>query len=229
MCMRPSLAHRRRPGCRAPARRRRHHPKLSPHELPAQSASQHASTDMQHCPSTVVDAVGTSLLASIAQSGGTLTDADLSALHFLYDSHLAKALQIIDQGGVQVLTAAGSGRKLHTVAGQSAETYVVHPGHYCSCQVRRGNRALQGEAAAVDAVERRQGGACKRRQWPPCRLSHAPPAIASSNHQAFFFDVVSKGEAVACKHQLAARLAEALGKARVSTVSDLALAHLLQQ
>lgn len=46
--------------------------------------------------------------------------------------------------------------------------------------------------------------------------------------QAFFFDVVSKTEAVACKHQLAARLADALGKTRVQTVSDAALAHLLQ-
>lgn len=47
--------------------------------------------------------------------------------------------------------------------------------------------------------------------------------------QAFFFDVVSKDEAVACKHQLAARLAAALGKAREQTVSDLHLAHLLQE
>ena len=41
--------------------------------------------------------------------------------------------------------------------------------------------------------------------------------------------MVSKGEAVACKHQLAARLAAALGKAREQTVSDLHLAHLLQE
>lgn len=53
-----------------------------------------------------------------------------------------------------------------------------------------------------------------------------PPGPAA---QAFFFDVVSKAEAVACKHQLAARLADALGRARQQTVSDLALAQLLQE
>lgn len=47
--------------------------------------------------------------------------------------------------------------------------------------------------------------------------------------QAFFFDVVSKTEAVACKHQLAVRLADALKKTRVQTVSDTQLAHLLQE
>lgn len=41
--------------------------------------------------------------------------------------------------------------------------------------------------------------------------------------------MVSKTEAVACKHQLAARLADALGKTRVQTVSDVTLAHLLQE
>lgn len=58
----------------------------------------------------------------------------------------------------------------------------------------------------------------------PC-FSHPLPSCT----QAFFFDVVSKGEAVACKHQLAARLAAALGKAREATVPDLTLAHLLQE
>lgn len=47
--------------------------------------------------------------------------------------------------------------------------------------------------------------------------------------QAFFFDVVSKAEAAACKHQLAVRLADALGKTRVQTVSDVALGHLLTE
>ena len=63
-----------------------------------------------------------------------------------------------------------------------------------------------------------------------------PPGADPFNHppthspllQAFFFDVVSKAEALACKHQLAVRLAEALGKARTSTLGDLALADLLQ-
>ena len=59
---------------------------------------------------------------------------------------------------------------------------------------------------------------------PPAHPSLPAPRPA----QAFFFDVVSKAEALACKHQLAVRLAEALGKARTSTLGDLALADLLQ-
>lgn len=47
--------------------------------------------------------------------------------------------------------------------------------------------------------------------------------------QAFFFDVISKAEAAACKHQLAVRLADALGKARVQTVGDIALGALLAE
>jgi predicted nucleic acid-binding Zn finger protein len=113
-------------------------------------------------------------------ASGTPTDEQLSSLHFIYGTNLAKALQIVDQGGVACYVGAGSGRRVYLVHGHAAEHYLVHPDHYCSCQ-------------------------------------------------AFFFDVVSKDEAVACKHQLAARLAAALGKAREQTVSDLHLAHLLQE
>ncbi|PSC73313.1 zinc finger SWIM domain-containing 7 [Micractinium conductrix] len=114
-----------------------------------------------------VELLGSELLASVA-AAGSATDEQLSALHFLFDTHVAKALQIVDQGGVWCFVGAGSGRRVFKVQGQSAEAYVVFPGHYCSCQ-------------------------------------------------AFFFDVVSKEDAVTCKHQLAARLADALGKARVQT------------
>lgn len=39
--------------------------------------------------------------------------------------------------------------------------------------------------------------------------------------------MVSKAEGTACKHQLAVRLADALGRVREQTVSDVALSHLL--
>ncbi|KAL4438696.1 hypothetical protein ABPG77_006300 [Micractinium sp. CCAP 211/92] len=126
-----------------------------------------------------VEALGEDILQAIAQAGAA-TDEQLSSLHFLFDSHLVKALQIVDQGGVWAFVGASSGRRVYQVHGQSADSYIVFPAHYCSCQ-------------------------------------------------AFFFDVVSKTEAVACKHQLAARLADALGRTRVQTVSDVALAHLLQE
>ena len=60
-------------------------------------------------------------------------------------------------------------------------------------------------------------------------FNHVSPTPLLFGWQAFFFDVVSKEDAVTCKHQLAARLADALGKARVQTVSDAALALLLQE
>ncbi|KAL6784269.1 hypothetical protein ACKKBG_A05490 [Auxenochlorella protothecoides x Auxenochlorella symbiontica] len=46
---------------------------------------------------------------------------------------------------------------------------------------------------------------------------------------AFQFDVLTKQDAVLCKHQLAARLACSLGTLRTSTVSDLVIADLLLQ
>ncbi|KAK2077134.1 hypothetical protein QBZ16_004768 [Prototheca wickerhamii] len=45
--------------------------------------------------------------------------------------------------------------------------------------------------------------------------------------QAFQFDVLSKQELLLCKHQLAAKLAKALGTLRCSLVDDLAIADLL--
>ena len=123
--------------------------------------------------------LGEEVLASIAAAGAA-SDEHLSALHFLFDKHLTKALQIVDQGGVFCFVGEPSGRRAWQVQGQASEAYAVHPGHYCSCQ-------------------------------------------------AFFFDVISKAEASCCKHQLAARLAQALGRVRVTPVTDLVLAELLQQ
>jgi predicted nucleic acid-binding Zn finger protein len=47
--------------------------------------------------------------------------------------------------------------------------------------------------------------------------------------QGFFFDVLNKQEASCCKHQLATRIAQALGKVRENTVNDLVIAELLQE
>ncbi len=82
-----------------------------------------------------VEALGEDILQAIAQAGAA-TDEQLSSLHFLFDSHLVKALQIVDQGGVWAFVGASSGRRVYQVHGQSADSYIVFPAHYCSCQVR---------------------------------------------------------------------------------------------
>ncbi|KAL6752684.1 hypothetical protein V8C86DRAFT_2749718 [Haematococcus lacustris] len=45
--------------------------------------------------------------------------------------------------------------------------------------------------------------------------------------QAFFYEVVNKGEAVCCKHQLAARVSWSLQRCPVLVVSDVQLAQFL--
>jgi predicted nucleic acid-binding Zn finger protein len=46
--------------------------------------------------------------------------------------------------------------------------------------------------------------------------------------RAFQWDVISRGDQLICKHQLAARLAEAMGLHASSVVTDLLLAQLLE-
>lgn len=98
-----------------------------------------------------VEAVGAQLLSAVRTSG-TPTDEQLSSLHFIYGTNLVKALQIVDQGGVACYVGAGSGRRVYLVHGHAAEHYLVHPDHYCSCQVRR------QAARALSAAARGRGG-----------------------------------------------------------------------
>lgn len=98
-----------------------------------------------------IEALGADILHAIAQAGAA-TDEQLSSLHFLFDSHLVKALQIVDQGGVWTFVGASSGRRVYQVHGQSADSYIVFPTHYCSCQVRRAARAWRRKARARAAV-----------------------------------------------------------------------------
>ena len=46
---------------------------------------------------------------------------------------------------------------------------------------------------------------------------------------SFFYDVVSKGEGVYCKHQLAAWLSDALGRTNTRVVPDLVVRELLEE
>ncbi|KAF8664318.1 hypothetical protein HU200_054868 [Digitaria exilis] len=46
---------------------------------------------------------------------------------------------------------------------------------------------------------------------------------------SFFYDIVARGEQLCCKHQLAARLAEAVGEHQDMEVTDEELAHMLSK
>lgn len=117
-----------------------------------------------------VEALGLQLLSAVRTSG-TPTDEQLSSLHFIYGTNLAKALQIVDQGGVACYVGAGSGRRVYLVHGHAAEHYLVHPDHYCSCQVRRQGRERRPPTArrrGGAAVGSRLGATLKRLPPPSC-------------------------------------------------------------
>lgn len=108
-----------------------------------------------------------------------MTDKQLSSLYFLFHRNLARALEIIDSGGVQCFIGRTSRRRVFLVQGKSAsDHYIVFPQHYCSCH-------------------------------------------------AFFYDVVCRSDAIQCKHQLAARLADLLKKCQTTEVDDAQLANFM--
>uniref|UniRef100_A0A7N1A7V3 SWIM-type domain-containing protein n=1 Tax=Kalanchoe fedtschenkoi TaxID=63787 RepID=A0A7N1A7V3_KALFE len=114
------------------------------------------------------------------ESTRSVTDDQLSTLHFLFGKNTERAARIVDQGGVKRISGEPSGRCIFQVTGESKrkEEYYCFPEHYCACY-------------------------------------------------AFFYDIVSRGEQLCCKHQLAARLASATGACVEVKVSDEQLALLL--
>ncbi|KAH7301760.1 hypothetical protein KP509_23G041100 [Ceratopteris richardii] len=110
----------------------------------------------------------------------SLSDEQLSMLHFLYGKNLERAMRILDQNGVYRIVGEPSKRVVFQVVGESknSEKYLCFPKHFCSCH-------------------------------------------------SFFFDVVGRGEQLSCKHQLAARIAEALEIRQHMVVPDEKLAILL--
>lgn len=126
-----------------------------------------------------VERLGAQLFEAVRASG-SVTDEHLAALHFLYDTHLIKALQIVDQGGVWCFQGADSGRRVFQVHGQSAENYVVFSDHYCSCQVRR------GRAAGSPGSRRRRAAATAprlpARREPACGALCGPSDHSATTH-----------------------------------------------
>lgn len=112
----------------------------------------------------------------------SVSDDQLSILHFLFGKNFERATRIVDQGGVRRVSGSPSGRFFFLVVGESRrkEEYICFPEHHCTCY-------------------------------------------------SFFYDIVSRGEQLCCKHQLAARLAEAVGAHAEVTVSDEQLALMLSK
>ncbi|KAL5710725.1 hypothetical protein ACHQM5_021255 [Ranunculus cassubicifolius] len=116
------------------------------------------------------------------ESTHSVTDDQLSILHFLFGKNLERATRIVDQKGVKRISGEPSGRCVFQVVGESRrkEEYLCFSEHYCGCY-------------------------------------------------SFFYDIVNRGEQLCCKHQLAARLAAAVGSCVEVKVSDEQLALLLSK
>ncbi|KAG2498191.1 hypothetical protein HYH03_003945 [Edaphochlamys debaryana] len=109
--------------------------------------------------------------------GTDIPDDILASLHLLFGKNLAKALEVVDAGGITAHVGERSGRTVYKVPGRG-DVYTVFPSHYCSCQ-------------------------------------------------SFMYDIVGRGEAVYCKHQLAVRLASVLRRVARAPCSDQDLARRL--
>ncbi|XP_068647050.1 uncharacterized protein [Aristolochia californica] len=116
------------------------------------------------------------------RSSASVTDDQLSILHFLFGKNLERATRIVDQRGVKRVIGEPSGRSVFQVVGESRkkEEYTCFPFHYCSCY-------------------------------------------------SFFYETINRGEQLTCKHQLAARLASAVGACVEVKVTDEILAELLSK
>ncbi|XP_022898457.1 zinc finger SWIM domain-containing protein 7-like [Olea europaea var. sylvestris] len=69
------------------------------------------------------------------ESTNSVTDDQLSVLHFLFGKNLERATRIIDQRGVKRISGEPCGRSIFQVVGESRrkEEYLCFPEHYCSC------------------------------------------------------------------------------------------------
>ncbi|KAK9941936.1 hypothetical protein M0R45_007627 [Rubus argutus] len=69
------------------------------------------------------------------ESAGSVTDDQLSILHFLFGKNLERATRIVDQRGVKMIVGEPSGRSIFQVVGESRrkEEYFCFAEHYCAC------------------------------------------------------------------------------------------------
>ncbi|KAL5561343.1 hypothetical protein UlMin_031090 [Ulmus minor] len=69
------------------------------------------------------------------ESTGSVTDEDLSILHFLFGKNFERATRIVDQRGVKRVSGQPSGRSIFQVVGESLrkEEYFCFPENFCAC------------------------------------------------------------------------------------------------
>ncbi|XP_010028385.1 zinc finger SWIM domain-containing protein 7 [Eucalyptus grandis] len=69
------------------------------------------------------------------ESTRSVTNEQLSILHFLFGKNLERATRILDQRGVKRISGEPSGRFIFQVVGESRrkEEYLCFPEHYCGC------------------------------------------------------------------------------------------------
>ncbi|XP_038983424.1 uncharacterized protein LOC103705251 isoform X1 [Phoenix dactylifera] len=141
------------------------------------------------------------------KSSRSVSDDHLSILHFLFGKNLERATRIVDQGGVRRVSGAPSGRSLFLVVGESKrkEEYICFPENHCTCYSFFYDIVNWGEQLCV----------CFLICFTSCFFFLA----FSVTHLSPFCSE--------CKHQIAARLAEAVGALTEVEVSDEQLALML--
>lgn len=101
--------------------------------------------------STVGDACFAELQQFLAANPSSEIPEDiLASLHLLYGKNLAKALEVVDGGGIVCYEGARTRRRVFRVpARKPADAYTVFPSHYCSCQSFQFDVVGRGEAVCV--------------------------------------------------------------------------------
>ncbi|CAN1120705.1 Zinc finger SWIM domain-containing protein 7 [Linum perenne] len=69
------------------------------------------------------------------ESDRSVSEDQLSILHFLFGKNLERATRIVDQKGVKRISGEPSGRSIFQVVGESKrhEEYLCFPESYCGC------------------------------------------------------------------------------------------------
>ncbi|XP_022942858.1 zinc finger SWIM domain-containing protein 7 isoform X2 [Cucurbita moschata] len=69
------------------------------------------------------------------ESTRSVTDDQLSILHFLFGKNFERATRIVDQSGVKKISGEPSGRSIFQVVGESRrkEEYLCFPENFCAC------------------------------------------------------------------------------------------------
>ncbi|XP_042434253.1 zinc finger SWIM domain-containing protein 7-like isoform X1 [Zingiber officinale] len=148
------------------------------------------------------------------KSSRSASDDHLSILHFLFGKNLERATRIVDQGGVRKLSATPSRRSLFLVHSRALS---FPPATEMLLLLLLLLLTTLGDGAFQVVGESR-----KKEEYI-CFPEHHCTCYS------FFYDVVNRGEQLCCKHQIAARLAEAVGQLEEMEVSDEQLAVMLSK